>query len=193
MGKGLAMIAVYVPHPAMSILRQSFQLTESGESSTEQREAVRIGQQAATLAMEEYASEEQIIATFLHSAATLLPIDSLRSDLAIESNPEAILLAWLRCNFGEKVALPIHLQSQAMRYLYTTMPSYGVRAERAKLVPMSSKESRAFKAQSHFRQSIQVCLWIDRARMIHQETPTCSQFLDFVEEFHERYRTSNAD
>lgn len=182
------MIAVYVPHRPISILRKAFQLTESSESTAEQQKVVRLAQQAATLAMEEYASEEQIIAAFLYGVDKLLSIDTLKNDSSVDSNREAILLTWLGSNFGEKVALPIILQSQAIRYLYTTMPSFGVSMERSRWDRMSSTELDKFKAHTYFRHAIQVCLWVDRAKTTQHETPTCAQFLDFVEDFHERYR-----
>ena len=144
--------------------------------------------QAACLAEQDNAPDNQIVAALLHDIGHLLhglPEDVAEQD--IDGHHERIGGKWLEEHFGPEVSQPVRLHVAAKRYQCTVNTDY-----LAQLSPASAKsfilqgdemnedEVSAFKKNPFFKEALQLRTWDDHAKDPEIETPPLEHYLPLV-------------
>ena len=155
-----------------------------GEGVTELQHAL----QAASLAEQDNASDNQIVAALLHDIGHLL--HGLPEDVAeqgMDGYHEHIGKKWLGKWFGPDIFQPVGLHVTAKRYQCTVNPDY-----LAQLSPASAKsfilqgdkmnkdEVSAFENDPFFKEALQLRIWDDHAKNLEMKTPLLEHYLPLV-------------
>ncbi len=155
-----------------------------GEGVTELQHAL----QSASLAEQDNASDNQIVAALLHDIGHLL--HGLPEDVAeqgMDGHHEQIGKKWLGKYFGPDISQPVGLHVTAKRYQCTVNSDY-----LAQLSPASAKsfilqgdkmnedEVSAFKENPFFKEALQLRTWDDHAKDPEMETPPLEHYLPLV-------------
>jgi len=146
-----------------------------GEAVTE----LQHGLQCATLAHQEGASPEVIVASLLHDFGHLL--HDLGEDIAlkgVDARHEHVGANRLSAWFGPEVLEPIRLHAASKRYLCWKEAGYLAGLSEASLRSlelqggvMTSGEAAAFEAGPHFGRAVEVRRYDDRGKDPHMATP----------------------
>ena len=142
--------------------------------------------QAGALALAEGASDETVIAAFLHDIGHLLMNehddngDFLQEDRHHENVAARFLANW----FDDAVTTPIRLHVPAKRYLCATEAEYfdglsdaSVRSLEVQGGPMSEDEVAEFESVEYFETAVNLRRWDDLAKVKGVPTPE----IDFFE------------
>ena len=155
-----------------------------GEGVTELQHAL----QAASLAEQDNASDNQIVAALLHDIGHLL--HGLPEDVAeqgMDGHHEQIGEKWLEKYFGADISQPVGLHVTAKRYQCTVNPDY-----LAQLSPASAKsfilqggkmdegEINDFERNPFFKEALQLRTWDDHAKDPEMKTPLLEHYLPLV-------------
>ncbi len=155
-----------------------------GEGVTELQHAL----QAACLAEQDNAPDNQIVAALLHDIGHLL--HGLPEDVAeqgMDGHHEQIGEKWLEKWFGPEISKPVGLHVTAKRYQCTVNSDY-----LAQLSPASAKsfilqgdkmnedEVSAFKKNPFFKEALQLRTWDDHAKDPEMETLPLEHYLPLV-------------
>ena len=142
--------------------------------------------QCATLAENNGASKELIIACLLHDIGHLL--HDLGEDPAIDGiddRHEYIAANFLNSTFDRAITEPIRLHVDAKRYLCATDPNYWDSLSPASKKSLelqggifSLEEAKAFISQPHATEAVQLRIWDDRAKVRGYLTPDLNHFFD---------------
>ena len=147
--------------------------------------------QSGTLAIEEQADNELVIAALLHDIGHILGSRELphACDDNLDDRHETIGYTFLKRHFGDRVADPVRLHVAAKRYLCTIDPDY-----EKKLSPtshksfldqggvMSDDEKREFENEPHFEEALLVRRWDDIAKDPNKQTPEIDDFVPRLRE-----------
>jgi len=155
-----------------------------GEGVTELQHALQV----ASLAEQDNASGNQIVAALLHDIGHLL--HRLPEDVAEQSmdgHHEQIGEKWLEKWFGPEISQPVGLHVTAKRYQCTVNPDY-----LAQLSPASAKsfilqggkmdedEINDFENDPFFKEALQLRTWDDHAKDPEMKTPLLEHYLPLV-------------
>jgi len=155
-----------------------------GEGVTELQHAL----QAASLAEQDNAPDNQIVAALLHDIGHLL--HGLPEDVAeqgMDGHHEQIGEKWLGKYFGADISQPVRLHVAAKRYQCTVNPDY-----LAQLSPASAKsfilqggkmdedEIKDFERNPFFKEALQLRTWDDHAKNPEMKTPLLEHYLPLV-------------
>jgi len=177
----------------MSIVEKIVELFESrgdsqygGESVTQLEHAL----QCATLAEEESANSELIVAALLHDIGHLvheLPDDA--PDQGVDDVHETAAWQFLGSEFPDAVTEPIRLHVDAKRYLCATDKKYQAELSEPSLVslklqggPMTAAEVIEFEQHPFFKDAIRLRYWDDTAKDPEFTTPSVSHFVNRMRE-----------
>ncbi len=156
-----------------------------GEGVTELQHAL----QAACLAEQDNASDNQIVAALLHDIGHLL--HGLPEDVAeqgIDGHHEQVGEKWLKKHFGPEISQPVRLHVTAKRYQCTVNPDY-----LEQLSPASTKsfvlqggkmdedEITAFERNPFFKDALQLRTWDDNAKNPKATTPLLEHYLPLIQ------------
>ena len=151
-----------------------------GEGVTQSEHAL----QAATLAEQEGASPELVVAALLHDIGHLL--HDLPEDIAdqgIDTRHESLASAWLSQHFGPAVTEPVRLHVAAKRYLCATEPGYLDALSPASILslelqggPMSRAEAATFAGLDHAAEAVRLRRWDEAAKEAGHPTPDFPHF-----------------
>ena len=151
-----------------------------GEGVTQSEHAL----QAATLAEQEGASPELVVAALLHDIGHLL--HELPEDIAdqgIDTRHESLASAWLSQHFGPAVTEPVRLHVAAKRYLCATEPGYFDALSPASILslelqggPMSRAEAATFAGLDHAAEAVRLRRWDEAAKEAGRPTPDFPHF-----------------
>lgn len=142
--------------------------------------------QCGTLAVDQQADDELVVAALLHDIGHILGHRDLPEDCAgnLDDRHETIGYTFLKRHFGARVADPVRLHVAAKRYLCTIDPDYAKQLSPTSYKSfldqggvMSEVEQRAFEAEPHYQEALQVRRWDDIAKDPEQATPTIDAFL----------------
>lgn len=153
----------------------------SGEPVTQLQHAL----QSAQLAENNGASDELIVAAFLHDVGHLINDQGETPTLrGVDDRHEYIALRFLRDLFGEAVLQPIRLHVDAKRYLcargdgrlsgveyWTALSADSKRSLELQGGIFTAAEADAFIAQPHAADAVRVRLWDDLAKSADAVTP----------------------
>ena len=155
-----------------------------GEGVTELQHAL----QAAYLAEQDNAPDNQIVAALLHDIGHLL--HGLPEDVAeqgIDGHHEQVGEKWLKKHFGPEISQPVRLHVTAKRYQCTVNPDY-----LDQLSPASTKsfvlqggkmdedEVTAFERNPFFKDALQLRTWDDNAKNPKATTPLLEHYLPLI-------------
>ena len=155
-----------------------------GEGVTELQHAL----QAACLAEQDNAPDNQIVAALLHDIGHLL--HGLPEDVAeqgMDGHHEQIGKKWLGKYFGPDISQPVGLHVTAKRYQCTVNPDY-----LAQLSPASAKsfilqggkmdedEINDFERNPFFKEALQLRTWDDKAKNPKATTPLLEHYLPLI-------------
>lgn len=140
--------------------------------------------QAATLAQDEGASSELIVAALLHDIGHLLhdlPDDA--PDEGVDDRHETSGYRWLQALFPESVTEPVRLHVAAKRYLCAVDAGYVETLSDPSRVslslqggPMTADEIEQFEAHSHAEAAVRLRRWDDTAKVAGLQTPPLAHF-----------------
>jgi predicted HD phosphohydrolase len=130
------------------------------------------GLQCAYLAWRDAASDELVVAAFLHDIGHIVIERPLSVGPEIDDFHQFVALPFLRGLFGAAVLEPIRLHVDAKRYLCRLDSGYGERlsaASQRSLAlqggPMSGGEASAFLRRRFAQEAIRLRLWDDQAKV----------------------------
>ena len=155
-----------------------------GEAVTQLQHAL----QAAHLAECDGKAPHVIAAALLHDVGHLFEPD-FDSALATteDHRHETLGCAFLRRFFGPDVTEPVRLHVAAKRYLCAKRPGYFATLSPASVHslelqggPMTAEDVRAFEAEPHYRDAVDVRLYDDLAKAPDATTPDLEHFLAVV-------------
>jgi phosphonate degradation associated HDIG domain protein len=140
--------------------------------------------QCATLAESAGESNEMITACLLHDLGHLVHnLGDRVADEEIDDRHEYRAIPHLRHLFGLEVTEPIRLHVDAKRYLcfadkdyWSTLSAASKRSLELQGGIFSAEEAAAFIAQPHAKESVQLRLWDDRAKVPREMTPNLAHF-----------------
>lgn len=144
--------------------------------------------QAATLAEQEQASKELIVAALLHDVGHLLhELPSDAPDTGIDDRHENSAGYYLRRVFPESVTEPIRLHVAAKRYLCAVDAGYRDTLSQPSIVslglqggPMSQAEVAQFEAHPQYRDAVRLRRWDDAAKIPKLPTPPLEHFAAYL-------------
>ena len=159
----------------------------TGEPVTQLQHALQSGH----LAEQERASDELVVASFLHDLGHLINDQGETPTLrGIDDRHEYVALPFLRDLFGPAVLQPIRLHVDAKRYLCARGDGTVTGAEYWAALSVDSKrslelqggifsgtEASAFRAQPYSEAGVRLRLWDDRAKLADALTPPLSHYL----------------
>jgi len=155
-----------------------------GEGVTELQHAL----QAASLAAEDDAPKNLVVAALLHDIGHLL--HGLSEDVAeqgIDGHHEYIGEKWLEKYFSPEISQPVRLHVAAKRYRCTVNSDYLAQLSPASLKSfilqgdkMNEDEVSAFERSPFFKNALQLRTWDDNAKDPEMETPLLEHYLPLV-------------
>lgn len=155
-----------------------------GEAVTQLEHAL----QAATLAEQEEAAPELIVAALLHDVGHLLhdlPDDA--PDVGVDDRHENSAGNYLRNLFPETVTEPIRLHVAAKRYLCSTDPKYVATLSQPSLISlklqggtMTGEEVSGFTNNPYSDAAIRLRRWDDAAKVPNFPTPPIGHFAEVL-------------
>ena len=163
----------------------------AGEPVTQLQHAL----QSAERAEREAASDELVLAAFLHDLGHMINDQGDTPTLrGIDDRHEYVALPFLRGLYGEAVLQPIRLHVDAKRYLCARGDGRLAGAEYWAGLSADSKrslelqggiftdaEAEAFIAQPHAADAVRVRLWDDMAKSADAVTPSVDRYLALAE------------
>lgn len=175
----------------MTVVESILQLFEArgdseygGEAVTQLEHAL----QAASLAEQEQATPELIVAALLHDVGHLLhdlPDDA--PDDGIDDHHENAASNFLRRCFPQAVTEPIRLHVAAKRYLSAVEPEYVQTLSEPSIVSlqlqggaMSPAEVDQFEANPFAQDAVRLRRWDDAAKVSNLPTPPLSHYADWI-------------
>lgn len=128
--------------------------------------------QSGSLAIEDGAEPEMIVAALLHDIGHLLIPDAEQmQELEIDAHHDEIGFEWISQRFPTEVAMPVKLHVDAKRYLVTTNPEYETKLSTASILTMrlqggvmSDEELDEFESNEFYEDGIQIRLWDDESK-----------------------------
>lgn len=175
----------------MSLVDEILELFNKRGDSQYGREAVTQAEhalQAATLAEEEKAPVELIVAALLHDVGHLLhdlPADA--PDVGIDDHHENSAASYLRELFPPRVVEPVRLHVAAKRYLCTVDPGYMDTLSQPSIVSlnlqgglMTPAEVAEFKKGQFAEDAVRLRRWDDTAKIANHPTPSLGHFAAYV-------------
>ena len=159
----------------------------AGEPVTQLQHALQSGH----LAEQAGASDELIVASFLHDLGHLINDQGETPTLrGIDDRHEYVALPFLRDLFGPAVLQPIRLHVDAKRYLCARGDGTLTGAEYWAALSIDSKrslelqggifseaEATAFEAEPFSRDGVRLRLWDDRAKRQDAQTPPLAHYI----------------
>ncbi|HTJ94670.1 MAG TPA: HD domain-containing protein [Pararobbsia sp.] len=153
----------------------------SGEPVTQLEHAL----QSATLAELAGASDELVVAAFLHDLGHLLNLQGDSPTVqGIDDQHQYFALPFLRRVLPEAVLEPIRLHVDAKRFLCATDPEYfgklsadSVRSLKLQGGMFSDEEAQAFLAKPYSQDAVKLRRWDDRAKVKGLATPDLTHFV----------------
>jgi phosphonate degradation associated HDIG domain protein len=159
----------------------------AGEPVTQLQHALQSGH----LAEQAGASDELIVASFLHDIGHLINDQGETPTLrGVDDRHEHVALPFLRDLFGPAVLQPIRLHVDAKRYLCARGDGAIAGAEYWAALSIDSKRSlelqggifsegqaAAFRAEPFSQDGVRLRLWDDRAKLRDAQTPPLSHYL----------------
>ena len=145
--------------------------------------------QCATLALEDGASSQMIVAALLHDVGHLLIPDALeQQDSGIDAHHDEVGFDWLAQRFSDEVSIPVKLHVNAKRYLVTTNPEYEKLLSAASVITMRLQgglmdegELAEYESQEFADNGIQIRLWDDEGKVRGSEHLPLESFRDHIE------------
>jgi len=143
--------------------------------------------QTATLAERAGASDEMVVAAFLHDVGHLILDEHAGNDdfLSKDESHESHGAQYLSSAFPKSVTEPIRMHVPAKRYLCATDKEYwnglsdaSKRSLDVQGGPFSESEAEAFISQPFAKEAVQLRLWDDMAKTAGVETNGRDYFLD---------------
>jgi [1-hydroxy-2-(trimethylamino)ethyl]phosphonate dioxygenase len=157
-----------------------------GEAVTQLEHAL----QAASLAEQEQAPPELIVAALLHDVGHLLhelPDDA--PDAGIDDHHENSAATYLSKLFPERVTEPIRLHVAAKRYLCTTDGDYARALSQPSIVslrlqggPMTAKEIAEYEEHPYAGDAVRLRRWDDAAKIRDHPTRPLSHFARYAQQ-----------
>lgn len=175
-----------VTHKIRSIFEQNGSKNYGVEPVTQLQHAL----QTATLAEQESADDQLIVAALLHDIGHIMfdediP-DSVDEDL--HDHHEEKAYQWILEHFGTRVADPVRLHVVAKRYLCTIEKNYVKQLSETSHKSfldqgglMTGGEKLAFESEPHFEEAVQLRKWDDLAKDPGMETKEINYFVPFIE------------
>lgn len=162
----------------------------TGEPVTQLQHALQSGH----LAEQGGASDELVVASFLHDLGHLINDQGDTPTLrGIDDRHEYVALPFLRDLFGPAVLQPIRLHVDAKRYLCARGDGTVTGAEYWAALSVDSKrslelqggifsetEAAAFRAQPYSEDGVHLRLWDDRAKLADAITPPLAHYLSLA-------------
>jgi phosphonate degradation associated HDIG domain protein len=159
----------------------------AGEPVTQLQHAL----QSAHLAERDGASDELVVASFLHDLGHLINDQGETPTLrGVDDRHEYVALPFLRDLFGPAVLQPIRLHVEAKRYLCARGDGAITGAEYWAALSIDSKRSlelqggifsegqaATFEAEPYSDEGVRLRLWDDRAKLQDAPTPPLSHYL----------------
>ncbi|MFO0948607.1 MAG: HD domain-containing protein [Planctomycetota bacterium] len=171
--------------PSVEMILELFESRGDSEYGGEAVTQLEHALQAATLAEQEGAAPELIVAALLHDVGHLLhdlPEDA--PDEGVDDHHENAAGNYLRKLFPETVTEPIRLHVAAKRYLVATDGAYKQTLSRPSLVslelqggPMTAEEVVHFSENPHGAAAVRLRRWDDAAKIPQHPTPPLSHFV----------------
>ncbi len=108
----------------IQVILNAFEERGQGKYGSEEVSQLEHALQCATLAIEDGASNQQIVAALLHDLGHIISGDDLPTGLDenLDDMHEERAYQWLLLHFGPDVAEPVRLHVAAKRYLCTVEP-----------------------------------------------------------------------
>jgi phosphonate degradation associated HDIG domain protein len=157
-----------------------------GEAVTQLEHAL----QAASLAEQEHAPQELIVAALLHDVGHLLhllPTDA--PDTGVDDHHENSARNYLRGLFSDRVIEPIRLHVAAKRYLCAVDERYMSALSRPSIVslglqggPMTPVEVTEFENHPYANDAVRLRRWDDAAKVPNHRTPTLAHFATYIQQ-----------
>lgn len=139
--------------------------------------------QCATLARDEGAEDEMVLAALFHDVGHLIADDENVALEGIDAFHENVGHAALVKVFGEDVAQPVKLHVLAKRYLCTTNPAYFdglTQASKTSLEVQGGKltdeEIAQFESHPHSGEAVRLRQWDEAAKVPNAQTPGLAEF-----------------
>jgi phosphonate degradation associated HDIG domain protein len=169
----------------LDILRSQGHERYGGEAVSQLEHAL----QCATLAQEQQANPEMVVACLLHDLGHLIhPLGEDAAIHGIDSHHEYRAIPWLQKLFPAAVTEPIRLHVQAKRYLCAVSPDYLSGLSIASQLSLtlqggifSPEEAAMFINLPHARAAVQLRRWDDQAKVPGQVTPSLDEFVSVIE------------
>ena len=173
----------------IQVILSAFEERGQGRYGKEEVSQLEHALQSATLAIQDGASNSQIVAALLHDLGHILSSEELPSGLDenLDDLHEERAYQWLLQYFGVDVAEPIRLHVLAKRYLCTVQPSYASTLSPTSLKSfhdqggvMSDEEVLRFRANPHYHLAIQLRRWDDKAKDPALKTKSLEDFVSYL-------------
>ncbi|MCA8999163.1 MAG: HD domain-containing protein [Planctomycetaceae bacterium] len=146
------------------------------------------GLQAATLAEQEDAAPDLIVAALLHDIGHLLhdlPVDA--PEQGIDDHHETAGMNYLKNKFPASVTEPIRMHVAAKRYLCAAEPGYSQTLSEPSVVSlnlqggqMSLKEMQEFEQSPYWKEAVSLRRWDDAAKDPDLKTPPLEHFAKYM-------------
>ncbi len=173
----------------IQVILSAFEERGQGRYGSEEVSQLEHALQCATLAVEDGASNQQIVAALLHDLGHIISGDDLPTGLDenLDDMHEERAYQWLLLHFGPDVAEPVRLHVAAKRYLCTVEPSYASTLSPTSLKSfhdqggeMSGSEVQEFRALPHYHLALQLRRWDDQAKDPNLETQPIDGFVSYL-------------
>lgn len=164
----------------LDFLRDAGDMEYHGEKVSQLEHALQAAHQATL----DGGSEEEIIAALLHDIGHIWPAEGREVTSVGVIRHDAIGAQVLRdLGFSDAVAAIVGGHVEAKRYLVATDREYAeqlsevsVESLRRQGGPMSEREIEAFSKARHFRETVRVRLWDDRAKTPGAPVPNLENY-----------------
>lgn len=155
-----------------------------GEVVTQEEHAL----QCATLAENEGASPELIVAALLHDVGHLLhDLDDDAPEQGVDDCHESSGYHFLRKHFPLSVSQPVQLHVDAKRYLCTTQPGYIQTLSEPSVTSfhlqggcMPTEQLEQFRQYEYWEDALRLRKWDDLAKVESLQTAGVEHFLTYV-------------
>lgn len=147
--------------------------------------------QCGTLAIQEEAKNELVIAAFLHDIGHLLGEENLSNNLKsnLDDKHEELGYHFLKQNFSPEVSEPVRLHVAAKRYLCTIQADYADQLSPTSYESfidqggsMTLEEQSAFEAEAFYKDAVKLRKWDDVGKKSTMETYPITEFLDRIKQ-----------